>query len=1030
MKTNAVPFDQNAIGPGLTLSVNDTILQTSADVDEHRHARSQFGQASVKSAVEFYIYSPNAVTPSLAPSSAGIPLLVGIVYPGADLAKYVGEDAYGMGYCPGDGNVYQNGAVIETFATRALNSYIGVMVDFVALSITFYMVKADGAMTTLGTLDIPAATDIWYAATVSGNPGDLGIWANAGQTPLRSRNLVGGWYHLGIGIEPLYLATEPYISSPTDLIPHFKYSGDMEWKESQIAISRGVRFWPWGPSAPTVGGSQIQFTINDPKKIYGDLMSEDIRDQLALFSRLPHNTTFDANAQAVFSAIIDKCEQPTDQTKVLHCKDKLVLLESQLIRAMFPPNADPSVAGKPRPMSLGICRTYSPSLYEALSFAASDTPITGIGKLREQGKELAYGIDATITPDAESFTRADAPAGKWTVETTDFGGSFDPGATDILNGDGDFGSVVSDGGGTSATSHSSITIGTGAKVFATVADTTIPRYFQAGDTVTVSATSGNTMTGTVTSFISGTLTLSIASVTGSGTFDFWNISNPASAHSNSSAALTTGAKTFAISSFAGFNTTFVIGSAITLTASGGSLTGTVVSPGYTAGNVHVNITSTAGAGGPYSSWSIVGGQGQPHNWIGFGGYPTDPGSIIFQVKGTSPNKYVEQEQYQEAVYGIRHATLIINPGQTIAFEVDVKLNPLYGSGFTDTSGKPIVVAPALLAFGGIPSFSAFKSTEWTRFSVPNVGAFRGTFTNTDSKPRPLCLALICNEMTEGGGGRFSYLQLNSIKLIALPDLLTNVALSGPGLAVILRSLLIDHGPLEPGDYTNAGARIIDANGYQYGLHISPDDAPQVYACARLLLDSACADIYVDRSGFVLATQLIAPEDETTVDGTLTENKIQGFLQPIPDLAENLTTRMSGCKNYDPYSESDFANVSQSDVPQLVRKQLEQPFQWTVTANAVLATRYASADNTKPLESQLDLQTDGQKEITRVCALYSVPRNFYVCTVFSPIGTQYDIGDVLLVTYPISGLETGRQLLVVGMTERPTDSTTQLVMWGL
>jgi hypothetical protein len=43
MKTNAVPFDQNAIGGGLVLSVNDTILQTSTAVDCHRHARSKFG---------------------------------------------------------------------------------------------------------------------------------------------------------------------------------------------------------------------------------------------------------------------------------------------------------------------------------------------------------------------------------------------------------------------------------------------------------------------------------------------------------------------------------------------------------------------------------------------------------------------------------------------------------------------------------------------------------------------------------------------------------------------------------------------------------------------------------------------------------------------------------------------------------------------------------------------------------------------------------------------------------------------------
>jgi hypothetical protein len=120
------------------------------------------------------------------------------------------------------------------------------------------------------------------------------------------------------------------------------------------------------------------------------------------------------------------------------------------------------------------------------------------------------------------------------------------------------------------------------------------------------------------------------------------------------------------------------------------------------------------------------------------------------------------------------------------------------------------------------------------------------------------------------------------------------------------------------------------------------------------LDSSCSANYVTRAGFINTAQLIAPEDATSVAGTLTVDDIDGYLQPYQDLAENLTTRMSGFKQYDPYAESDFSTVSQTDVPQLVRKLLAQQFQWTVTANAVLATCYAAADNTKPLESQLDL----------------------------------------------------------------------------
>jgi hypothetical protein len=89
----------------------------------------------------------------------------------------------------------------------------------------------------------------------------------------------------------------------------------------------------------------------------------------------------------------------------------------------------------------------------------------------------------------------------------------------------------------------------------------------------------------------------------------------------------------------------------------------------------------------------------------------------------------------------------------------------------------------------------------------------------------LCFAFICNGLNEGSGGTFSYLQIQKITLISLPDLTQNIALAGPGLDVMLQSLLIDHGPLEPSDYDQSGAQTIDANGYQYGLHISPNETP-------------------------------------------------------------------------------------------------------------------------------------------------------------------------------------------------------------
>ncbi len=238
--------------------------------------------------------------------------------------------------------------------------------------------------------------------------------------------------------------------------------------------------------------------------------------------------------------------------------------------------------------------------------------------------------------------------------------------------------MVADGGGSYSTSLTSMTIGTGTKVFSAIG------YFKTGDAVIVTS-SGGTMTGTVTTYVGSTLTLSIASTTGSGTFAYWHITNTSTAHSNATVAIGTGSKTFAISSFAGFNTDFVISCPVTVTASGGSMTGTVTS--YGSGNLVVNVTSTTGSG-TYSSWAITGGIGQPHNWIGFGGYPNDSGNIIFQVKGVAPNKYIQQEHKADAIYGLRHYSALIASGQSVAFEVVVKKAPWYGNS-VDSDNNPV-----------------------------------------------------------------------------------------------------------------------------------------------------------------------------------------------------------------------------------------------------------------------------------------------------------------------------------------------------
>lgn len=896
MKNNPSAFSETSLGQGLTLSVNDTILQTAINVDEHRIARSQYsiGDPVGTAHVEFYIYSPNAATAAdvIHATSSGHRVCVGIVDGQASFSKFVGEDAHGWGIEP-DGYVWHNGAIVATLSSWTLNDYIGVTLDQGNQCVTF---SKNGNQ--LGMVSLPSESagviPYYYAATVSGVPGDLAVWANAGQTPQRFPNpLVSGWLHLATGLSPLYLATEPYICASADSTPNQKYQGDIDASQNAVRINRGVKFWPWGASAPgqLQRGGQIQISIRDRRGNYSELMSLDIRDQIVNVSTVYQGAAL-STATPVIEAVIDHCEQPTDFTKTLYCNDKLVLLQSQLVRPLFAPNADPAVASKPWPMSIGICRTYVPPFFQNLTMAAGDEFISAVGKWRMGGKEWGYTIDYTVEADGKSFTAAVSPTAKVTAETTTFGGTFTETDPDLLSGGGVFGSAS------------------------------------------------------------------------------------------------------------------------------------------------------------------VGSNGQAAGWTGVGGYlGHDAPNTIFQLQGVAPNKVIHQDQKADAIYRYKRTGLNIAAGQSIAYEVVVKQAPYYGPG-VDMQNEPIDIPPAYLAFGGTDS-DQFQFFLWKKFqipepqhyaggSVPDPVTYRGTFTNTHSTAQPLIFAELCNNMIQGTGNITSYLEVESIRIVELPALLQNEILDGPGLDVMLQDLFINHGPLVDSDYDATGATDIDdRTGYKLGLHVSENDTPQVMDCARPVLDSFTADCYVNRSGKVSTVRLFAPEDVSTgeISGTLTANDFQGYLQPFPDNAENLTTRMSGCRNYDPYSEADFANVTLDDVPQIVRKKLEQAYQWTVTANAVLSTKYQYALSAAPFGTQLDRIEDGQAEITRVCKLYEDPRWFYVGTVFAKAGRTFELGQTWTIEYefeggdgsfnePIPNLSGGGNVVLVGIQEGTSDGLITLVFWGL
>jgi hypothetical protein len=942
-------FDEVAIGSDLALTDGDLTLKTVNNVDAHRMARSTFAVTEA-SYVEFVIFSPNGTAPSLAPVAGVPPVIVGFTSAADHVASnYIGEGADGIGYCPGDGYLYNEATQLQFIGTATYGDTITLVIDPanpIDASITVFK---NGAQ--LGGVSVSQYQAWHFAATVSGIPGAYAINANTGKTPQRHPFAdLFGFSKARTTISPVYVATEPFISKSTDKLPNNKYAGDVDVTNS-VMISRGMRPWMFGRSAPPeLGGqTQVEIRLNDPNGVYRNIKSTDLRDLPISISRVAQDTSQDS-AEAVFTAIVDKIGRPNDFQLTLYGKDKLALLQSQLVRPLFPPSVDAAFAGKPRPLALGICRTFMPALYDAagLNWALSCGPVTAVGLFRVAGKPDVFGVDETLNADGASVHRATAPAAKFTAETSSIGAAFSVAAPDALIGSGDFSSVGTLGGGQTGSGSTSVTIGTGSKTF--------------------------------------------------------NV---------------------------GAGLSFVTASQVKWTGNVGTMTGTVTS--YSGSTLTVNVTSTTGSGSSSGAWHIDGGVNQPTGWAGGGmNFGVEPPGTVWQVQGTSPNKLVVCGNEASSINWLAHQTFTVAPGASYAFSIDVAEIPYLGPTH-DSAGNPGTATPAKIVIGGLQSTNlAFMN--WASFPLTKAGTYTGSFTNNYAVALPLTIGFLANEIVQGSNaGAYYYLKLRSVKLNSIASLTSNVTLQGLTLDQMLRALLIQYGPLTDADYDPTGAQAIDAaTGYQYGLYIGEDETPQVMECVRRVLNSAGADLIVLRSGKVTAVRLIAPEsvDPLTIAGSLTPTDIKGVLEPYEDMAENLTTRFDGCPNISPYNDSDFASVSTTAVAPAVREQLKRPFQWTTTAGEQLSPSYESAYSERPLPSQFDLQTDGQKENTRIAALYTVLRNFYVGTFFSPLGRQFEIGQVWNVTYPLPGLETGRQLLIVGMNESPSDETTQLIFWGL
>jgi hypothetical protein len=429
-------FDEPSLGADLALSETDHVLQVSTTCNPHRMARSTIA-ITAASAINFFAWSPSGSPPALTPTAGVPPLLEGICTAAAAANKFLGEDAHGLGFCRGDGKVYSNNAVLVDLGVTVA---LGKNVQWTVLPDDTATIRVDGVQ--IGaTFDIPAGQEWFYAATVSGDVGQLAVEANPGDTPMPYPPGDLGWWAPSGTIAPILASTEPYITAPDDVVPHEKYDGVIDRAQNPIAISVGIRYWMMGQSAPAELGSGglVQVQFNDPNGRYVRLRNANAKGKRVPLLRVPLYSAI-ATAEPVYVGVLDHAELASPQIWNVYLRDKMSLLAVPLERELFPPTADPSVAGKYRPALIGIARTFTAELEDAPTrrYAMGDRVTTAFGRVRVAGKQKVYGTDFEETTDGRGVTFDADTDGRPTFEATSFGGSFDPVAPDYITAQGDF----------------------------------------------------------------------------------------------------------------------------------------------------------------------------------------------------------------------------------------------------------------------------------------------------------------------------------------------------------------------------------------------------------------------------------------------------------------------------------------------------------------------------------------------------------------------------------------------------------------
>lgn len=323
-------------------------------------------------------------------------------------------------------------------------------------------------------------------------------------------------------------------------------------------------------------------------------------------------------------------------------------------------------------------------------------------------------------------------------------------------------------------------------------------------------------------------------------------------------------------------------------------------------------------------------------------------------------------------------------------------------------------------------------TMLAKWTAP--GTYTVTITNTSGGDYDLYLLSI---PLGGAGAVPTPPAIGSVQVIHYDDTFnpdpratTPANLQAITLADCLHQLLDVHAPQQGLAWSREDAAAIDAvTGYAgVGLYLQAGET--IRAALDLVVASYTACYWADAAGTLRLTRLVAPESVPAGQraGTIDINAMSGDLVPVLDTAPGLTTQMGVRRNWATLADGDLVEAS-TNFPLAVRQGMLRAYQLNVSTAQQLAGSYRHALYAAPAASCFDRQADGQAEIDRVGAIYTVARWFYQVTLELEALPSIDLGQIWTLVYPRYGLASGKPVMVIDFEPDLLANTANVILWG-